>query len=130
MKVMDLVVRMGYDEVYLLGFDGYSTPHHYFYEDPAFYPEESRAWKEAIAASLRIKGKGTDADGWALETGGNLFEVNATASTKIEKNGYEKVLAAFAMYNGIRLINLSAKSTLSQYVYTKSISEALQGLEA
>lgn len=52
-KVMDLVARMGYRDVFLLGFDGFrnrgnqhqTAPYHYFWEDPRLYPEESRAWR-------------------------------------------------------------------------------------
>ena len=87
---MDLLVRMGYEEVYLLGFDGYVTPHHYFYEDPTYYPEVSKAWKEAISAGLRVKGK--PPVGWSLDTGGNIFEVKTTGKTKHGGNGYEQVL--------------------------------------
>ena len=89
-------MRMGYEEVYLLGFDGYVTPHHYFYEDPTYYPEVSKAWKEAISAGLRVKGK--PPVGWSLDTGGNIFEVKTTGKTKHGGNGYEQVLTAFTMY--------------------------------
>ena len=124
---MDLIVRMGYEEVLLLGFDGFSKPYHYFYEDPQYYPEESRAWREAVEAGLRVRGK--PLTGWSMDTGGNLFEENTTGKKKHGKNGYEQALAAFAVYNGIRLVNLNPKSTLKSFVYTRTIQEIVESLQ-
>jgi hypothetical protein len=127
MKVMDILARMGYDEVLLLGFDGFSKPYHYFYQDPAFYPEEAKAWREAVEAGLKVRGK--PLTGWSMDTGGNVFEEKTTGKKKHGKNGYEEALAAFAVFNGMRLVNLNPESTLNGFVYTRNIEETTQALE-
>jgi hypothetical protein len=131
MKVMDLVARMGYDEVYLLGFDGFSESYGgYFFQDPDLHPAEAAAWNRATRAGVETRGK--PPQGWGMDTGGNVFLERAPGvegERKHGRNGYEHVLVAFAAYNGIRLVNLSPKSTLGAFVYTPSLPEALAALE-
>ena len=131
MKVMDILVRMGYEEVYLLGFDGLSGAYHYFYEDPAHYPEESQAWQEAVDAGIQAKfGGDAPTSEYTMDTGGNIFNKQTTGKTKYGKNGYEQALSAFAVFNGIRLVNLSPESTLNKFVYTRTIHEAIRALRS
>lgn len=128
MKVMDLLARMKYEDVYLLGFDGTIQQYHYFWQDPTFYPGHADAWNQAVEAGVKVKRKSPT--GWSMDTGGHVFEVQSTGRTKHGNNGYEQVLTAFAMYNGIRLINLSSQSTLTEFIYTRSVDEALSDLGA
>ena len=133
-QVMDLVVRMGYDDVYLIGFDGFSNlgnqghtkVHHYFWEDPDLYPEQSAAWNMANRVAAQVRGR--PETGWQVNTGGHLFQEKTEGKQTHGNNGYEQALLAFAAFNRIRIINLNPNSTLATFVFTETIDQALERL--
>jgi len=124
MKVMDLIGRMEYSSVYLLGFDGFTSPYYYFFEDPKYYPQESIVWRSYIERNNVRKNISVP-----LSSNMKSFRYEGGNGGNLRQHRYEEVLASFAMYNGIRLVNLSPNSTLAQTVFTKSIPSVLRDVD-
>ena len=131
---MDLLARLKYRDVYLLGFDGFSKPYNYFFQDPTFYRDESAAWNRATQIAIKVRQ--LPPTGWHLNTGGDMFEENtegtATSNTAHGNNhtGYEQVIVSFAAFNGLRLTNLFPNSTLASFVFTQTLDSAIRELES
>jgi hypothetical protein len=107
-KILDIMARMGYHTIYLLGFDGRTNS--YFFEDSDRYPVE----KNVFAALRRKHG---------------LQPANTTSHFVQANNksiAYGPMIAKFASHNGIKLINLSGKpSTFEPFSESQTIDEAI-----
>eukprot|EP00658_Telonema_sp_P-2_P062805 TRINITY_DN51486_c0_g1_i2.p1 TRINITY_DN51486_c0_g1~~TRINITY_DN51486_c0_g1_i2.p1 ORF type:complete len:190 (-),score=31.81 TRINITY_DN51486_c0_g1_i2:242-811(-) len=110
-RVLDLIVHTRwYHTVYLLGFDGLGGGH--FHDDTRLYPS-------GVAASIQPRTK-------AAETAA----MRKAAPKPIGRNddGNERMQATFAMFNGLRLINLAERSKFGSVVQTQTIDQMIQDL--
>ena len=124
-KVLDIMARLGYRRIYLLGFDGRTNS--YFFEDSDRYPLE----KNVYAALRRKHGllppnTTTHFSSYAPNQTGPS---NARASKAHGKSRLAAMVTEFASYNGIRLVNLCGQgSSFSDHVESQSINDVVSDL--